>query len=192
MPRIALTFLLLLACLPVPRAAQAQVRQCIGSDGDLVYTDRKCEDIGGRERPASPAAAGVGIAHAARGGCARSVQDLVYSLSSAIQSGDANRIAGVYDWAGMSTSNGYRLMARLEAIAKRPLVDVQPMYAGGANALGYDITEFDPVTGEVISKPASPPRLVGLRVEQVLSDGRTPSRVMFGLRRRMGCLWISL
>ena len=103
-----LAFLLLLltgAGAFLPGAAQAQVRRCTAADGSLVYTDRKCEDIGGRERPASPAATGVGLAHAARGGCARSVQDLVYSLSSAIQSGDANRIAGVYDWAGMSTSN---------------------------------------------------------------------------------------
>ena len=73
MSRLAALALLLLACgwyWPAP--VEAQVRQCIGSDGDLVYTDRKCEDIGGRERPASPAAAGGGsrmrpaaVAHAA-------------------------------------------------------------------------------------------------------------------------------
>ena len=193
MSRLAALALLLLACAWYwPAPVEAQVRQCIGSDGDLVYTDRKCEDIGGRERPASPAATGVGIAHAARGGCARSVQDLVYSLSSAIQSGDANRIAGVYDWAGMSTSNGYRLMARLEAIAKRPLVDVQPMYAGGTNEYGYDVVEFDEETGEVIDKPARKPRLVGLRVEQTLGSIATPSRTVFGLRKNLGCWWVRL
>ena len=192
MSRLAALALLLLACgwyWPAP--VEAQVRQCIGSDGDLVYTDRKCEDIGGRERPVIAATAGTGMSRA-RGMCARSVQDLVYSLSSAIQSGDANRIAGVYDWAGMSTSNGYRLMARLEAIAKRPLVDVQPMYAGGTNEYGYDIVQFDPETGEVISKPPSKPRLIGLRVEQVLKDGHTPSRTVFGVRKRLGCWWIRL
>ena len=193
MSRLAALALLLLACAWYwPAPVEAQVRQCIGSDGDLVYTDRKCEDIGGRERPASPAAAGGGIAHAARGGCARSVQDLVYSLGSAIQSGDANQVAGLYDWTGMSTANGYRLMERLQAIAGRPLVDVQPMYAGGTNEYGFDVVEFDETTGEVIGKPARKPRLVGLRVEQTLGNGSTPSRTVFGLRQHLGCWWVRL
>ena len=101
-------------------------------------------------------------------------------------------MAGLYDWAGMSTSNAYRLMDRLQLIASRTLVDVQPMYAGGTNEYGYDVAEFDPDTGAVIGKPATKPRLVGLRVEQVLADGHTPSRVSFGLRRRLGCLWLRL
>lgn len=188
---LALT-LFMLACAWLPRHASAQVRQCIGGDGTLVYTDRRCEDIGGHERPAQFVASAVPGARLYRGSCARSVQDLVYSLSGAIQSGDANQIAGVYDWAGMSTANGYRLMARLEAIAKRPLVDVQPMYAGGTNEYGYDVVEFDDTTGEVISKPPRRPRLIGLRVEQTLGNGSTPSRTVFGLRKHLGCWWVRL
>jgi len=195
MPRPAILALLLsaaCACWWWPAPAAAQVRQCIGSDGSLVYTDRKCGDIGGRERPADPAQTGIGGARLYRGGCARSVQDLVYSLGNAIQSGDANQIAGVYDWAGMSTSSAYRLMTRLEAIAKRPLVDVQPMYAGGTNEYGYDVVEFDDGTGEVVGKPARKPRLVGLRVEQTLGSSGTPSRTVFGLRQHLGCWWVRL
>ena len=192
MPRTAILASFLLACAcGWPAVGVAQVRQCIGSDGAPVYTDRKCEDIGGRERPVIAATAGTGMSRA-RGMCARSVQDLVYSLSSAIQSGDANQIAGVYDWAGMSTENGYRLFARLEAIAKRPLMDVQPMYAGGTNEYGYDVVEFDEETGEVIDKPARKPRLVGLRVEQTLGSSATPSRTVFGLRRHLDCWWVVL
>lgn len=192
MPRTAVVILFLLVYACLPRSVTAQVRQCIGADGSLVYTDRRCEDIGATERVAPPAGMGIGGPHLYRGGCSRSVQDLVYSLSSAIQSGDANQIAGVYDWAGMSTANGYRLMARLEAIAKRPLVDVQPMYSGGANEYGYDIVEFDGETGAVISKPPRKPRLIGLRVEQTLRNGSTPSRTVFGLRKNMGCWWVRL
>jgi len=192
MPRLALLALLAFAgaCWSAP--ADAQVRQCIGGDGALVYTDRKCEDIGGHERPAASASTGIGNASPYRGGCARSVQDLVYSLGNAIQSGDANQIAGVYDWAGMSTSNAYRLMARLEGIARRPLVDVQPMYAGGTNEYGYDVVEFDEDSGEVVSKPPRKPRLVGLRVEQTLGNGSTPARTVFGLRQHLGCWWVRL
>ena len=194
MPRPAITLLLMLStCLGTfPSTARAQVRQCIGGDGSLVYTDRKCEDIGGRDRPAVPASAGFGYPASYRNTCARSVQDLVYALGSAIQSGDVNQIAGVYDWAGMSTANGYRLMDRLAAIAKRPLVDVQPMYAGGANEYGYDIVEFDEETGRVVSKPPRPPRLIGLRVEQTLGNGSTPARTVFALRQHLGCWWVRL
>lgn len=193
MPRIAVIVVLSLLAWATPsRIAQAQVRQCIGGDGALVYTDRKCEDIGARERPASDAAIGMPGESMLRGGCSRSVQDLVYALGSAIQSGDANQIAGVYDWAGMSTANGYRLMDRLEAIAKRPLVDVQPMYSGGANEYGDEIIEFDDETGAVVSKPPRKPRLIGLRVEQTLANGTTPSRTVFGLRQHLGCWWVRL
>ena len=191
MLRASLVLLLTVTCITPSGQAQAQVRRCTASDGTLIYTDRRCEDIGAVERRIAPSTGSLYRGYR-RPACARNVEDLGYELGSALNSGDVNQLAGLYDWAGMSTANAYRLMARLQVIASRSLVDVQPMYAGGTNAYGYDIAEFDPETGAVISKPARPPRLVGLRVEQVLADGQTPSRVVFGLRRRLGCLWIRL
>ncbi|MEO6154879.1 MAG: hypothetical protein ABIP16_04025 [Thermomonas sp.] len=187
MLRIGLSGLLLLviACLSHP--AQAQVRRCSAGDGTLIYTDRRCEDIGATERLYTPRISGIGGSRL-NYSCARSVQDLAYSLSSAIQSSDVNQLAGVYDWAGTSTSTGYRLMSRLDVIAKRPLVDVQPMFSGGSDAYS-DIIEFDE-DGAVIQRPAIKPRLIGLRVEQTLSNGHTPSRTVFGLRKNLGCWWV--
>ena len=191
MSRSAILVLLLLACALGAKHLQAQVRRCTTTDGTLVYTDRKCEDIGATERIADPVTAGrQGIYR--RPTCARNVQDLGYSLSTAIYSGDVNQVAGLYDWTGMSTRTGYQLMERLGVITDRTLVDVQPMYSGGTNEYGYDIVQFDPETGEVVSKPPSKPRLIGLRVEQVLKDGHTPSRTVFGVRKRLGCWWIRL
>ena len=192
MPRLALLLSLLLACALLPATVQAQVKRCTAADGSLVYTDRKCDDIGATER-ISPMPMGGG-AHAGsyRNVCARTVQDLVYSFSSALQSGDANQVAGVYDWAGMPTSSAYQVMSRLDAIARRPLIDVQPMYAGDTNAYGDDLIEFDETTGEVISRPPRKPRLIGLRVEQTLANGSTPTRTTFGLRQRLGCWWVRL
>lgn len=193
MHRPALLLLLLIAGLFAPRIVHAQVRHCTAADGSLVYTDRKCDDIGAVERIApSPMSGGSAMAGRYRNVCARTVQDLVYSLSSALQSGDANQVAGVYDWAGMATSSAYQVMSRLDAIAKRPLVDVQPMYSGGTNAYGDDVVEFDESTGQVISRPPRKPRLIGLRVEQTLANGTTPTRINFGLRQRMGCWWVRL
>ena len=36
------------------------------------------------------------------------------------------------------------------------------------------------------------PRPVGLRLEQTLANGSTPSQTYFGLRRSYNCFWISL
>ena len=183
--------LLLLAAACLPHAAQAQVRRCTAGDGSLIYTDRKCTDIGATERAYSSPAIGISDSHRYRG-CARSVQDLAYELGNAIQMGDANQLAGLYDFSGASTANGYRLMQRLEIIARRPLVDVQPMYSGGHDPYGDPhggVIEFDE-DGTVVPRPAVKPRLVGLRVEQTLANSSTPSRTVFGLRRKMGCWWV--
>jgi len=185
--------LLLFAAL-APNDARAQVRRCAMADGGSLYTDRRCEDLGASELLPSAGAGGASGARLGRATCARSVQDLAYGLGNAIQSGDANQVAGLYDWAGMSTRAGYRVMERLAAIARRPLVDVQPGYAGGADGYGYgyDLVEFDIVSGKSVSRPVRPPRLVGLRVEQTLANGSTPSRTLFGLRRSLGCWWVRL
>lgn len=176
------------------QVAPAQVRRCTAGDGSLVYTDRKCTDIGASERvpPVGMVGSRVGGSGYAYRGCARSVQDLAYSLGTAIQSGDVNQVAGLYDFSGTSTANGYRLMERLGSIARRPLVDVQPHYAGGYDPYSdpyAGIIEFDE-NGAVVQRPAVKPRLVGLRVEQTLLNSSTPSRTVFGLRKNMGCWWV--
>lgn len=195
MHRILLASLLLLAAAAcLPHAAQAQVRRCTSDDGNLVYTDRKCADIGATERIYSSGISGSSgiMGRNANRGCSRSVQDLAYSVSSAIQANDVNQLAGLYDFSGASTSSGYRLMVRLGLIASRPLVDVQPMYAGGYDPYSdpyAGIMEFDE-DGAVVQRPAVKPRLIGLRVEQTLSNSSTPSRTVFGLRKNMGCWWV--
>ena len=188
---IPLALLLMITCLPVPAAAQ--VHRCTANDGALVYTDRKCDDIGATERIASNGISRLYGSHVYRG-CARSVQDLAYSLSDAIQSGDVNALAGTYDFSGASTSSGYKVMDRLALLTKRPLVDVQPMYSGGNDPDAYPYggsAEFDE-NGAFIPQRVIKPRLIGLRVEQTLANGSTPSRTVFGLRKNLGCWWVHL
>jgi len=192
MPRLALplSLVLIMNCVPLP--ASAQVHRCTAGDGSMVYTDRKCADIGATQLLVQNGLSGLYGSHVYRG-CARNVQDLAYSLGNAIQSGDVNQLAGVYDFTGASTASGYKLMDRLAIITKRPLVDVQPMYSGGNDP--YDpyagIAEFNE-NGEVIPPRVTKPRLIGLRVEQTLANGSTPSRTVFGLRKNLGCWWVHL
>lgn len=188
MPRPLVLLLLSAIALALPHGgAHAQVRHCVAADGTRVFTDRQCEDIGASDYRAPPAPADAGRIPLTV--CARSVQDLAYALDEAIRSGDANRIAGLYDWAGMGTANAYRVMDRLQAIARRPLIAVAPLYAGDAgDAYGYALPDPGAQSGE----PARTPQLVGLRVEQTLGNGSTPSHATFGLRRHLGCWWVRL
>jgi hypothetical protein len=175
MSRLSALLLIALALALLPhRAAQAQVRQCTAADGSHLYTDRKCEDLGASEFHAPPAAS-AGSAAGPRMTCARSVQDLAYALESAAGSGDANRIAALYDWAGMGSSTANRIMDRLQAAAARATVGVQTTQAGAS-----------------ADAPNAGGQLIGLRLEQVDANGHTPAHINFGIRRRMGCLWVHL
>ncbi|WP_297830142.1 hypothetical protein [Thermomonas sp.] len=194
-------FLLPLLFLGLARAppAQTQVRRCVAANGNIVYTDRTCADLGATSAlaPASPADGGSG-GSVLRSMCARNVRDLAYGLESAIQSGDANRIASLYDWTGMPTSAAERLMDYFDRIATRTFVDLVPVYSSEDVApAATPVPGTAAVPGTVpdpnaLPAPSSPPsrRVVGLRVEQVLTDGHTPSQASFGVVKRMGCWWI--
>lgn len=171
MLRIWLPLLALLTLLPA-RAADAQVRRCQLPTGQTVYTDRKCEHIGAAERAAAPVQAQV---RGWRMGCPRTLRDLYFEVSAALESQDANRLASVYHFAGMSTRQGYDVMRRLQAIVDRPLVDLQPVYPGGDDGL-Y-------ATGQ---------RPVAFRIEQTAKNGSTPMRSVLGLRRHLECWWVTL
>lgn len=172
--------LLLLSCLAPMREAAAQVRHCLTADGTRLYTDRRCAELGAVDDLRPPASA-TSSAASRRQICARNVQDLAHALEEAIRSGDANRIAGLYDWAGMGSANANQVMNRLQDIAGREVVDVRPVRAGERR------TASDAL---LVPPQAGPP--VGLRVEQVQANGHTPAQASFGLRQRMGCWWVRL
>ena len=113
--------------------------------------------------------------------CARNLLDLVYELTAALDSHDVNRVAGLYHWVGMSSSGAVSVMDRLDMIAQRPLVDIVPVYPASAQGEG----DYYP-RATVRRAP------IGLRLEQTLSNGSTPSRTMLGLRRYLGCWWVHL
>ena len=83
----------------------------------------------------------------------------------------------------MSTANGYRLFARLEAIAK--------LAAGGrATDVRRRHQRIRLRRGRIPTKPPArwsasrrANRTFGLRVEQTLANGSTPARTVFGLRK---------
>ena len=176
--------MLLLATTAWAGVAHAQVRRCALPDGTTVYTDQACVALGASERVPRSGSGTSGV-RAHRGGCARNLQDLVYEMTTAIDAGDVNRLAGVYHWVGVSATSAVGLMDRLDVVAHRPLVDIVPVTAQMPGDPSTTATGLYPQT--TVRRPP-----VALRLEQTLSNGSTPSTTLFGLRRHLDCWWIAL
>lgn len=120
-----------------------------------------------------------------RSGCVRDLQEFIYALSSAIEVNDVNRLAALYQWKGISSGASRGLMQRLETIAARPLLQVVPLYPEAPSDDFPADDFFAPLP------PAGQPP-VGLRLDQTLANGTTPANTTFGLRRDLGCWWVTL
>lgn len=172
-------------------AQQRGVQRCTMGDGTTLYTDKACVDLGAVPRLPDTRDRGVARLNLYRGGCSRTLSDLVYQITSAINAEDVNRLAGVYEWSGASNASAYRTLNRLEAIVKRPLVDIiavrpapPPLVDEDGRIMDYNSDGYYPRTS-VRQRP------IGLRLEQTLANGSTPSRTVFGLRRHYNCFWIT-
>ncbi len=180
----------LLLPLPPPANAQAQPRlnRCTDAGGQSVYTDRPCESLGARSRMPAPAvAAGTPQDRDTLGArCPRRLSELVGALRSATAAQDVNRLSSLYLWGAVSDAGAQRILGQLESIARRPLVDIVPVYP--------QLQEPAPVTmeGEAAQVNVERPNPVALRLEQVLPGTATPARSVLALRRQYGCFWITL
>lgn len=156
--------------------AEAQVRRCQGPSGEAIYTDRSCEAVGGTEyrAPARPATA------RATWTCARTVRDLAFEITSAIDNGNPDGLVRLYDWDGVDGDRGYRIAERLAALAERPLI--------GISAIAPD--SATPDDGQFLTTARRPP--VALRLQQVGRDGSSVASTVLGLHKRLGCWWIRL
>ncbi len=179
----------------VPLPGGVALHHCIGKDGITIFTDRPCDDLQAEESPraAEQAPSQPGRIISVRS-CARTQDELAAGVRSALENHDVNRFAEYYDWAGMGSAQGYRLMDRMEAFSARPLVDVQLMTARPAEpgdyanpqptaflrALGPDSESMDP---EVVDQMATAglPVAPGANAEDYPSD---PSAVVPAPRHR--------
>ena len=192
----------LAAAVPRTAPAQAQINRCTAADGTSIYTDRECSALGAVDRmPQDRTAGGTGTrrAPAYRGGCARSIHQLIQQMTVAIDAGDVNRLAALYHWPGTSHSAGHRLMDQLERVARSPVVDIvaeraaSPVVAAqerGISSTFASTLQVSRSAGAATPAPRSPP--VALRVHQSSGTGAAPSRTRFALRQHLGCWWVSL
>jgi hypothetical protein len=144
--------------------AANHVSRCTTDAGTAVYTDGSCRAVGGRPAPMSanlirnlaregalggdsdfrstgtpPRAGGPG-SNAERhqlgdATCPRTRSELASRLRSSLGGdGQVNRLASLYDWNGKSSREAKPILARLERLSSRPLIDGQ--YFGGAGEGG--------------------------------------------------------
>lgn len=191
------------------RAQQTGVNRCIGADGQTVFSDRRCEDLNATSRMPPPALRD-GETGLYRYGCPRRLSELVGLLRTAIEAHDVNRLSSLYLWGEVSDPAANRVLSQLEAIADRQLVDIAPMYpqadpepyptplmpaipAADADPAAYVPPDNSAAAAvaDVSAAPVARPRPWGLRLEQVLANGSTPSRTVLRLRRQYNCFWVS-
>lgn len=180
--RPATAALCLLALAALPSVAAAEIRRCVMPGGNVVHTDRSCSSLGGVEqfRP------DPGRAYSARlyyGACAATLPDLLYELTSAIDSRDVNRLAASYHWPGLSGRNANATMDRLDDIAARPLLDLRLVTTEVAT---------EPPADDPWALPEVDIRPTGVRVDQAMPGTQAPVTTTFGLRKHLGCWWVRL
>lgn len=195
--RSLLILLLLLGaslCASTTVLAQKKVQRCVTMEGQTVYSDKHCEDIGAMDRLPQVSAGGTGAAGTRlyRDSCSRTLSDLVYQITAAVDSKDVNRLASVYQWAGVSNVAANNILDKLEAIVQRPLVDIAPVRPQPAPVVDENGVVIDENSDGYYPQTATRQRPVGLRLEQTLKNGSTPSQTVFGLRRSYNCFWITL
>lgn len=183
---------------PPQGAGDGRLHRCIGADGGTIFTDRRCQDLQAQEGVAPGAGAGAhwrGATFRVRS-CARSQDDLLFGVRSALEAHDVNRFADYYHWTGMSSAEGYRLLERLNSFSERPLVDVQ--LSSGRSPESYDMDDYFLLPESIADMPDwSPepprprPRSHLLRVDQMRSDKDLSSQTTyFRLLTNAGCWWL--
>jgi hypothetical protein len=193
-PLLALALLIGVGCYSAAGTAHAQkkVQRCTDMNGETIYTDKRCEDVGGMDRLPRVVSGGMGGSSMFRSGCSRTLSDLVYQITAAIENNDVNRLASVYQWSGVSNAAANNILDKLEAIVQRPLVDIVPVRPQPPPVLDAEGNVIDDNDDGYYPQTTARPRPVGLRLEQALKNGSTPSRTYLGLQRSYNCFWINL
>lgn len=165
-----------------------RLNRCTDAQGQSVYTDRPCDSLGARSRLPPPAAGGATLQRDALGArCPRRLSELVQALRTATAMGDVNHLSSLYLWGAVSDAGAQRILGQLESIARRPLVDVVPVYPPQAQDAGGPAD-----ARESVAAPSAARHPVGLRLEQTLPGSASRASVVLGLRRQYGCFWITL
>ena len=194
MKRFSFLLLLLSLCSAssVVHAQSPRLNRCTDAQGQSVYTDRPCDSVGAQSRLPPPAPTGSTLPRDTLGArCPRRLSELVDALRTGIVSNDVNRLSSLYLWGAVSDAGAQRILGQLESLARRPLVDVVPVYPSQGLASSQEEGQSPAAQGSDPEPPAAR-HPVGLRLEQTLPGSVSRASTVLGLRRQYGCFWITL
>lgn len=189
----------LLAAMPAapPLEAAQSINRCESASGGLVFTDQQCHLLGtayridghvdpvrrARPGPHRPGTMPRGFRFGV--GCAaRTPEGMLGAVRIAIESGDVNQLAGLYDWNGAHRGPAMGVVRRMQNLVKRDLPSVE-----------FDYPDHEPSVWPVEAEaPARPARtaLPDLVVaNNAWGDGSSTTGERFSLRRESGCIWLA-
>lgn len=199
--------LAVLPSVPQPAQAGAGVVRCAMPDGSYAYSNKACSAFGATSAPLSgevlnriererrreasltgvdpgfvsttaSATPPVTARRSLLGGCANSTQQLAMDLQAAVATGDVNRVAESYHWAGMGNAAAQRIMLRLEQLASRPMLSVEYF---DANIGG--LASFADAAAPVADGDAG-------MIQALVSAGAGTQVVDFSVKRHAGCYFV--
>jgi len=189
--RLLLPVSLLLIALPGAVPAQG-VKRCTDAQGNTVFTDRSCASLDAVPKGAPvPSGTAAAAPDPIARGCARTPEDLLARVRTALEARDVNQLASHYHWTGTGTRSGLKVMDELEAIATRPFVAATLAYPATPEAVD-PLLAFGPGPASA-PEPAPAEQAIGLDLQQMAGDDRAGSRsTRFRLQRNVGCWWLEL
>ncbi|MDO5505349.1 MAG: hypothetical protein Q4F49_03525 [Pseudoxanthomonas suwonensis] len=127
-------------------------------------------------------------------GCARTPGQLTQDLHAALALGDVNRVAESYAWMGLDNGQGQRILDRLQALTRQPVVNARYFGAPLASLSSGTAMQFDEATGQWVETAPAPRRAVtggdGLLQLTVAGNGGIRQTVDFRVRRFNGCWFV--
>jgi hypothetical protein len=183
---VFITLMLYLICATSAQTASAQViNRCQDKGGKIIYTDKKCEDVDAvmQNLPKPVGNTGYGSVRT----CARTQEDLLWDLRSALENGDINRAAGLFLWTGNDTSQANKRLDQLNQVSYQSLITVDFMFPETENLQ----VQFDQDGNVIESQRKGPPAPYGIRVDFYKNKKQTEiGSLRFGLEKYLQCYWV--
>jgi len=164
-------------------AHASEINRCQSAEGILVYTDQSCAALGISERRTPFARRRVGqlpiVARRDFSCSANTPAGLRAAVVTALDQGDFNALAGLYNFDGRSRWTAAPVVRRLERMAKR-------------SALEVEIVERQPESWSETIAMVESGELPTLRVVQYgTSNAQSLNIEQFRMARSAGCLWLA-
>ena len=183
---VFITLLLYLVCALSAQTATAQaINRCLDNTGKIIYTDKKCEDLNAVLQNLPKAAGNMG--YGAVRTCARTQDDLLLDLRSALETGDINRAAGLFLWSGNDTSQANKRLDQLNQVSYQPLISVDLLFPETENTQ----VQFDRDGNIIETKLRGPPVPYGIRVDFYRNKKQTEiGSFRFSIEKYLQCYWV--